>query len=90
MQNLHATIEGKVQGVFFRAWTKDAALDLGLVGWVRNQSDGNVEVMAQGSQETLKTFEAKLNMGPPLSRVSRVCATMCPASEPFEDFIVRR
>ncbi len=90
MQNLHAIIKGKVQGVFFRAWTKDAALGLGLVGWVRNQPDGNVEVMAQGSQKSLKTFEAKLNLGPPLARVSQVCATMHPTNDIFEGFIVRR
>ena len=72
-------VSGKVQGVFFRAWTRDQARGLGLSGWVRNRPDGAVETLAVADEETLARFEAALNQGPPLSRVSGVRA------EPVED-----
>lgn len=65
-------VSGKVQGVFFRAWTRDQARGLGLAGWVRNRPDGTVEALAAAEEETLILFERALGQGPPLSRVSRV------------------
>ncbi|MGE4551723.1 MAG: acylphosphatase [Desulfovibrionaceae bacterium] len=69
---LHAVVTGKVQGVYFRAWTRDAALSLGLTGWVRNLPDGNVETVALGPAEVLERFRAMLRQGPPLARVGQV------------------
>lgn len=65
-------ITGRVQGVFFRATTKDHADALGINGWVRNCPDGSVEVFAEGTQQQLNRFEAWLHRGPPAARVEAV------------------
>ena len=65
-------ISGRVQGVFFRAYTCEEARMLGLKGWVRNLPDGRVEVLAQGDPEQLKVLEAFCRKGPPHARVRDV------------------
>lgn len=72
MKTLHCVISGRVQGVFFRAWTKNQAQAQGLAGWVRNLPGGKVELMAQGPDEQLQCFLELLHEGPPLARVERV------------------
>jgi acylphosphatase len=72
MEEAHCIIHGKVQGVWFRAWTADMARELGLGGWVRNLADGGVEAVAQGDRQTLERFVERLHDGPPLARVTRV------------------
>ena len=62
-------VEGRVQGVFFRASTREEALRLGLDGWVRNLRDGRVEAWASGPVATLDAFEAWLRRGPPRAQV---------------------
>ncbi len=69
----HYIIHGWVQGVFFRDSTRRKAKELGVHGWVRNRSDGTVEVMAQGEQATLVALEKWLREGgPPAARVDWV------------------
>ncbi len=70
--SFRAIIHGRVQGVAFRYYARDYARRRGITGWVRNRSDGTVEVHAEGSAETLKDFEQWLHQGPPAARVSRV------------------
>ncbi len=65
-------ISGRVQGVGFRAFVLQAAVELGLAGWVRNLSDGRVEALAEGSQRQLGELRALLARGPALSRVDAV------------------
>eukprot|EP01095_Lingulamoeba_sp_RSL-Kostka_P000232 TRINITY_DN1035_c0_g1_i1.p1 TRINITY_DN1035_c0_g1~~TRINITY_DN1035_c0_g1_i1.p1 ORF type:complete len:100 (+),score=28.95 TRINITY_DN1035_c0_g1_i1:34-333(+) len=61
---------GKVQGVFFRKNTKLKALDLSIVGWVRNTKRGTVEGVAEGSEESMDHFEYFLtNVGSKMSRI---------------------
>ena len=62
-------VRGKVQGVWFRASTREQALALGLHGVARNLHDGSVEVRAFGSARALDALEAWLALGPPLARV---------------------
>ncbi|MCO5093755.1 MAG: acylphosphatase [Chiayiivirga sp.] len=65
-------VEGRVQGVFYRATTRDKALSLGLCGHARNLADGRVEVLAAGPEAALDALEAWLWQGPALARVSAV------------------
>jgi len=65
-------VGGKVQGVFFRASTREQALRLGLRGHARNLAGGDVEVIAAGDAEALDRLEAWLRTGPPSARVARV------------------
>lgn len=71
-QTIHAIVHGKVQGVYFRAHTQDKAKALGLSGWVRNRYEGNVEVVASGTEQAIETFKAWLWQGSPCSEVSNV------------------
>jgi acylphosphatase len=69
---LHARVEGRVQGVGFRAFVQDQAQRLGLTGWVRNVGEDQVEVWAEGPQPDLDTLLAALQRGPRSSYVSDV------------------
>lgn len=65
-------VSGRVQGVFFRASTREEALRLGLRGHARNLPDGSVEVVACGADAALRELERWLALGPPLASVARV------------------
>jgi len=71
---LHATVHGRVQGVFFRVSTRDEAGRLGLGGWVRNLPDGTVEVFAEGERSLLEDLHRWLHAGPEGARVTAVHA----------------
>ena len=62
-------VSGKVQGVFFRASTREQALKLGLRGYARNLPDGRVEVLAEGDSSALDALERWLHAGPPMAKV---------------------
>ena len=66
------TVSGKVQGVWFRASTREQALQLGLVGHARNLDDGCVQVFAVGDADALDQLEQWLWQGPPLAEVTGV------------------
>lgn len=65
-------VHGRVQGVWFRAHTRDAGRGLGLSGWVRNEPDGTVSAVAEGPRSDCETLVAWCHEGSPLSRVERV------------------
>ena len=65
-------VSGKVQGVFFRASTREQALKLGLRGYAKNLPDGRVEVLAEGEASALGALERWLHVGPPMARVETV------------------
>ena len=65
-------VSGKVQGVFFRASTREQALELGLSGHAINLADGRVEVVAEGSGEAVEALASWLRHGPPMARVDRL------------------
>lgn len=62
--------QGRVQGVGYRAYTAHHAWNLGLAGWVRNEDDGSVTGLAEGSPGRLEALRAALADGPPWARVS--------------------
>jgi acylphosphatase len=65
-------IEGRVQGVGYRAFVEMKAADLGLSGWVRNRRDGSVEAVLQGPQAAVDAMLDQCRAGPPASRVDRL------------------
>ena len=65
-------VGGKVQGVFFRASTREQALRLGLRGHARNLRDGRVEVVAAGDAAAIETLAQWLQHGPPMAEVRSV------------------
>ena len=70
----HVLISGRVQGVGFRMWTEEEALDRGLVGWVRNRRDGSVEALFAGPAEAVADMVEACRQGPPGARVEAVDA----------------
>lgn len=69
---LHVLVRGRVQGVGFRWFVREAARELGLAGWVRNRPDGAVEVAAEGSAATIERLREQLRNGPPGAVVTSV------------------
>ena len=65
-------VHGRVQGVGFRWFVEREAHMLGIAGWVRNNHDGSVEVLAQGSREQLSGLHSRLREGPRAARVDNV------------------
>jgi acylphosphatase len=65
-------VRGRVQGVGFRWFVEREAHRLGLAGWVRNNADGSVEVLAQGSRDQLLGLRSRLRDGPRAARVDAV------------------
>ena len=88
LSQLHATVEGHVQGVGFRQFVYATALSLDLSGWVRNTYEGNVEVLAEGSPAVLDDFLSALRKGPRMAYVTNVIYDYLPASGQFADFRV--
>jgi acylphosphatase len=85
----HVLVSGKVQGVFFRANTKDLAKKLGLKGWVRNTEDGNVECIFEGEKEKIEEMIDFVRKGPPGARVEDVEIKWEEFRNEFEDFRIR-
>ncbi len=65
-------VVGRVQGVYFRASTQIEANKLGITGWVKNTSDGDVYIEAEGSEESLEQFMTWLHKGPKFAAVRQV------------------
>ena len=85
---IHVT--GKVQGVFFRASTEEKARALGINGWVRNQSDGSVRIIAQGTKSNLNALLEWLNHGPERADVDYVKWEETQGSQVYEEFKIKR
>ena len=88
MQTVNIRVSGLVQGVFFRKSTKTEAEKLGLAGWVRNESDGSVEIMAAGDKAKLEELISWCKKGPPLAKVENVELDWLKEVEDFEEFSV--
>lgn len=75
-------VTGRVQGVYFRKFVLEAAVNLGLTGYVLNRPDGNVYAVATGHKEALDKLEDKLRKGSVLSKVFEVIKK----EEPFKSY----
>ena len=89
VETVHLIIEGRVQGVFFRASAKEQADKLGINGWVRNLPGGSVEIRAEGKKENLKQFLDWCNTGPPNSEVSNIEIEYLKPTGEFDTFYIK-
>lgn len=87
-KRLVAVVRGRVQGVGFRYFVLDKAHQLGLVGIVRNLRNGDVEVIAEGTQGALKALLAALRVGPRASRVDDVQVAWLPPTGEYTGFSI--
>jgi acylphosphatase len=78
-ERLDATIRGNVQGVGYRVYALREAMALGLDGYVANEADGSVRVIAEGGRRDLESLLTRLEVGPPAALVDRVAARWEPA-----------
>ena len=86
MRRLHLFVSGRVQGVFFRASTRDKARSLGLTGWVRNLADGRVEGLFEGGESDLVQMLEWCRTGPAGSAPDKLEPTWSEYRGEFKDF----
>lgn len=87
---VHLTIEGRVQGVFFRASTVQEAKRLGVKGWVKNCSDGSVEVVAEGRRKRIDEMIRWCHQGPARAQVLNVQQLWEEHQGGFDSFSIKR
>lgn len=85
-QQLRAIVHGRVQGVSFRYYTVQAANRLGLTGWIRNEPDRSVQVVAEGTQAQLDHLVEFLHVGSPHAQVEEIYIEWDDATYEFSDF----
>jgi acylphosphatase len=86
---LKLTISGRVQGVCYRWFTRDTAVELGLTGWVRNLPDGTVEAVVEGEKDKLEQLLGWCRRGPDLARVTGIQSEWEEGTGEFRDFTIR-
>jgi len=82
-------VSGRVQGVYYRAFTRQAAQRWGLTGFCRNLPDGQVEVIAEGERTVVESFIEQLRNGPPRAKVENIQVYWKPSERRFKDFSIR-
>ncbi|MBI3072699.1 MAG: acylphosphatase [Deltaproteobacteria bacterium] len=87
-ERVHVVISGQVQGIGFRAAAHEAAKNLGVVGWVRNRPDGDVESTVEGTREQVQNFVEWCRKGPAGSVVVKVRVEHSEATYEFQGFTV--
>ena len=85
----HVFVSGWVQGVFFRAETRDLARQLGVTGWVRNLWDGRVEAVVEGEDWAFEQLVAWCRQGPRGAQVDAVDVTYEDYAGEYDSFSVR-
>jgi len=89
-QRVHVRVTGRVQGVYYRASTQEQAQAFGLVGWVRNLPNGDVEFEAQGLQTQIEALLQWAHNGPPRARVDDMTVTNISCRSDESGFEVQR
>ena len=82
-------VHGRVQGVGFRYAAREAAALCGVAGWVRNLSDGTVEIVAQGSADAIEALAKWAERGPRFAAVDRVVREPCDPEPELPRFEIR-
>lgn len=85
----HLFISGRVQGVFYRAFTEEVARSHGITGWSRNMSDGRVEALFEGERDSIDSAIASCRTGPPAARVDGIDITWEEYKGEFNTFSVK-
>lgn len=88
-ERAHLYVSGIVQGVFYRAFTREVANSLGLKGWVRNLPDGRVEIIFEGERSLIEIAINKCRKGPPGAQVKDIEIKWESDLEGFQDFRIR-
>ena len=83
---MHVIVSGRVQGVFFRAYTRETALALKLTGWVRNLPDGRVETVFEGEDTNVQSMLEWCKKGPPHALVNELEASEQTYTGEFREF----
>ncbi|WP_058307640.1 acylphosphatase [Gracilibacillus massiliensis] len=87
MRRIHLVVSGRVQGVGFRSFTQQAAVENDIVGWVRNLNDGAVEVDAVGEDKKVDHFIKKVKKGPSFfAKVKNIEVTECEEDHDYQKF----
>ena len=84
------TIQGRVQGVFYRQSTKETAEKLGLTGWAKNCPDGSVAAVFEGEKHAVETAIEWCRQGPPAARVTQVTVDFVDFRDESPGFVIRR
>lgn len=87
-KHVHIYISGVVQGVFFRANSVRKAKILGVTGWVKNLSDGRVEIMVEGNEIIVDQMLEWCKKGPPGAKVENIHVEIFPYKGVYNDFII--
>jgi acylphosphatase len=85
----HVFADGRVQGVFYRAFAREIARNLGLNGWVKNLRDGRVEAVFEGDKNVIERAIRECNAGPPGAKVLNIEVTWEAYTGDEEGFSVR-
>ncbi|MEE9337764.1 MAG: acylphosphatase [Methylococcaceae bacterium] len=86
MKTIQLVVSGRVQGVYFRSFTKKRAIKFGITGFVCNKENGDVEIVAQADQESLDNFINWCHEGPLMAKVKNVDISEHSTSEEFSQF----
>jgi acylphosphatase len=89
-KRIHLVVHGRVQGVYFRATAQREARQHGLSGWVKNRTDGSVEIVAEGEEDDVKDFLTWAQTGPSTARVDDVDVRWRSYTGEFTDFRITR
>lgn len=90
MKRAHIFVSGRVQGVFFRAFAKNEAERLGLIGFIRNLSNERVEIIAEGGADELNKFVDILKTKHPIAVITKIDVKWSDAKNEFSEFEIRR
>ena len=88
MQRVEIVVHGRVQGVCFRYFIKEKAMDIGLNGYVRNLEGDKVEIVAEGTEEKIREIIKHARIGPPLARVLEINIDYSEPTNEYKNFSI--
>ncbi|SFL86308.1 acylphosphatase [Gracilibacillus orientalis] len=90
MRQVHVIVSGRVQGVGFRSFTQQVAMENDVVGWVKNLDDGSVEIEAQGKDDKVEKFFNQVKKGPSFfAKVKNIEITEKEIENTFKNFEIK-